>query len=75
MNRHADSIEQLVTEVFAADIRRSVDYYQRLGFRVRRDRGDFVELARRFGSKDSPAFVNGVLDRLRQDQKPAADAS
>lgn len=25
-----------------------------------------IELARRFGSKDSPAFVNGVLDRLRQ---------
>ena len=25
-----------------------------------------IELARRYGSKDSPAFVNGVLDRLRQ---------
>lgn len=25
-----------------------------------------IELARRFGSADSPAFVNGVLDRLRQ---------
>jgi N utilization substance protein B len=24
-----------------------------------------VELSRRFGSADSPAFVNGVLDRLR----------
>lgn len=24
-----------------------------------------IELARRFGSADSPAFVNGVLDRLR----------
>jgi N utilization substance protein B len=23
-----------------------------------------IELARRFGTKDSPAFVNGVLDRL-----------
>jgi N utilization substance protein B len=29
-----------------------------------------IELARRFGSADSPAFVNGVLDRLRQDIKP-----
>lgn len=26
-----------------------------------------IELARRFGSADSPAFVNGVLDRLRRD--------
>lgn len=24
-----------------------------------------IELARRYGSKDSPAFVNGVLDRLQ----------
>jgi N utilization substance protein B len=26
-----------------------------------------IELARRYGSAESPAFVNGVLDRLRQD--------
>lgn len=25
-----------------------------------------IELARRYGSADSPAFVNGVLDRLRE---------
>jgi N utilization substance protein B len=25
-----------------------------------------IELARRYGAKDSPAFVNGVLDRLRR---------
>jgi N utilization substance protein B len=25
-----------------------------------------IELARRYGSAESPAFVNGVLDRLRQ---------
>jgi len=25
-----------------------------------------IELARRYGSADSPAFVNGVLDRMRQ---------
>jgi N utilization substance protein B len=33
-----------------------------------------VELARRFGAKDSPAFVNGVLDRLRQDAAPPLPA-
>jgi N utilization substance protein B len=31
-----------------------------------------IELARRYGSGDSPAFVNGVLDRLRQDAQPPA---
>jgi N utilization substance protein B len=31
-----------------------------------------IELARRYGSADSPAFVNGVLDRLRQDALPTA---
>jgi transcription antitermination protein NusB len=30
-----------------------------------------IELARRFGSADSPAFVNGVLDKLRQAAAPA----
>ncbi len=29
-----------------------------------------IELARRYGSKDSPGFVNGVLDRLRQNSAP-----
>jgi len=27
-----------------------------------------IELARRFGSADSPAFVNGVLDRVRKER-------
>jgi N utilization substance protein B len=34
-----------------------------------------VELAKRFGSEDSPAFVNGVLDRIgkgRDAARPAA---
>ena len=30
-----------------------------------------IELARRFGSADSSAFVNGVLDRLRREAEPA----
>lgn len=30
-----------------------------------------IELARRYGSADSPAFVNGVLDRLRQNAAAA----
>jgi N utilization substance protein B len=31
-----------------------------------------IELARRFGTADSPAFVNGVLDRLRRTAQPTA---
>jgi N utilization substance protein B len=29
-----------------------------------------IELARRFGSADSSAFINGVLDRLRRESMP-----
>jgi len=31
-----------------------------------------IEMARRYGSADSPAFINGVLDRLRQDASASA---
>jgi N utilization substance protein B len=31
-----------------------------------------IELARRYGSADSPAFVNGVLDKLRLAMNPSA---
>ncbi len=30
-----------------------------------------IELARRFGSAESPAFVNGVLDKVRKSLAPA----
>jgi transcription antitermination protein NusB len=32
---------------------------------------EVIELARRYGSADSPAFVNGVLDRLRRTAAPS----
>jgi N utilization substance protein B len=31
-----------------------------------------IELAKRFGEADSPAFVNGVLDAIRRQVRPAA---
>jgi N utilization substance protein B len=31
-----------------------------------------IELARRYGASDSPAFINGVLDRLRQGPTPSS---
>lgn len=33
-----------------------------------------IELSRRFGNKDSPAFVNGLLDRIAQKRDPDASA-
>jgi catechol 2,3-dioxygenase-like lactoylglutathione lyase family enzyme len=44
MSRYVDPTEQLVTEIVVRDIRRSVDFYRRLGFALLRDGGDFVEL-------------------------------
>jgi N utilization substance protein B len=34
-----------------------------------------IELARRYGSAESPGFVNGVLDRLRQDAVAPPDGA
>jgi catechol 2,3-dioxygenase-like lactoylglutathione lyase family enzyme len=45
MSRYVDPTEQLVTEIVVRDIRRSVDFYRRLGFKLLRDGGDFVELS------------------------------
>lgn len=45
MNRYVDPTEQLVTEIFVRDIRKSTAFYRRLGFGLVRDDGDFVELA------------------------------
>jgi catechol 2,3-dioxygenase-like lactoylglutathione lyase family enzyme len=44
MSRYVDPTEQLVTEIVVRDIKRSVDFYRRLGFELLRDGGDFVEL-------------------------------
>jgi len=44
MSKYVDSTEQLVTEILVRDIRKSVDFYRRLGFALLRDAGDFVEL-------------------------------
>jgi N utilization substance protein B len=34
-----------------------------------------IELARRFGSEDSPSFVNGVLDKLARTSRPGDGGS
>ena len=44
MPSYVDPTEQLVTEIFVRDIQRSKDFYCRLGFELRVDRGTFVGL-------------------------------
>jgi catechol 2,3-dioxygenase-like lactoylglutathione lyase family enzyme len=44
LSRYVDPTEQLVTEIVVSDIRRSTEFYCRLGFSLLRDGGDFVEL-------------------------------
>jgi catechol 2,3-dioxygenase-like lactoylglutathione lyase family enzyme len=44
VSRYVDPTEQLVTEIVVRDIRRSTEFYRRLGFTLLRDGGDFVEL-------------------------------
>ena len=44
MSRYVDPTEQLVSEFLVSDIRRSTEFYRRLGFQLVRDGGDFVEL-------------------------------
>jgi catechol 2,3-dioxygenase-like lactoylglutathione lyase family enzyme len=44
MTEYIPPTEQLVTEIVVRDIRRSTEFYLRLGFRLHRDGGDFVEL-------------------------------
>jgi catechol 2,3-dioxygenase-like lactoylglutathione lyase family enzyme len=44
MSGYVDPTEQLVTEIVVSDIRRSTEFYRRLGFALLRDGGDFVEL-------------------------------
>jgi catechol 2,3-dioxygenase-like lactoylglutathione lyase family enzyme len=44
MSNYVEPTEQLVTEIVVRDIRRSTEFYCRLGFSLLRDGGDFVEL-------------------------------
>src|SRR5215813_10259254 len=61
MSQYVPPIEQLVTEIFVRDIRRSADFYCRLGFKLLRDGGDFVELTwedHRFFLAELSAFTD-----------------
>jgi len=67
MTRYVDPTEQLVTEIVVKDIRRSIAFYQRLGFQVLRDGGDFVELTwedHRLFLAELPAFRDATAASL-----------
>ena len=42
---YVDPTEQLVVEIFARDLRRSIEFYRRLGFELIREQTAFAELA------------------------------
>jgi len=44
MSRYVDSTEQLVTEILVKDVRRAIDFYRRLGFKLLRETQDFAEI-------------------------------
>src|SRR5215468_8205266 len=44
MSGYVPPAEQLVTEIVVRDIKRSTEFYRRLGFELLRDGGNFVEL-------------------------------
>ncbi len=45
MTRYVEPTEQLVVELFVRNVERAKAFYQRLGFTILEDRGDFVVLA------------------------------
>ncbi|HZU69735.1 MAG TPA: VOC family protein [Ktedonobacteraceae bacterium] len=44
MNPYVPPANQLIVELYVRDLRASCEFYQRLGFQLARDDGDFVEL-------------------------------
>ena len=45
MAPYVDPTEQLVVEIFARDLKRSIEFYRRLGFELISERVAFAELA------------------------------
>ena len=77
MSGYVDPTEQLVTEIVVRDIRRSTDFYRRLGFELLRDGGDFVELTwedhRLFLAELSAFHDAGAVEPAASRSFPAAN--
>jgi len=50
MSRYVDPTEQRVTEILVREIKRSTEFYRRLGFTLFRDGGDFHQRPTCFAS-------------------------
>jgi catechol 2,3-dioxygenase-like lactoylglutathione lyase family enzyme len=59
MKKYVDSGHQLVVELYAIDLRKSMEFYLRLGFELVRDDGNFVELK----WEDTLLFIEQVSDQ------------
>ena len=76
MSKYVPPIEQLVTEIVVRDIKRSTDFYRRLGFELLRDGGDFVELTwedHRLFLAELSAFPVGKIDLPAPPKFPLAN--
>lgn len=73
---YVEPTEQLVTEILVRDVRRSVEFYRRLGFELLRDAGDFVELTwedHRLFLAEATAFRNVEVERGAPPSFPTAN--
>ena len=77
MSGYVPPTEQLVVEIVVRDMRRSTDFYRRLGFELLRDGGDFVELAweghRLFLAEVSAFRDTGSVERPERPRFPPAN--
>lgn len=74
--RYVEPTEQLVTEILVRDVRRSVEFYRRLGFELLRDAGDFVELTwedHRLYLAEATAFRDVDVERGAPPSFPTAN--
>lgn len=58
MKKYVDSGHQLVVELYAGDLRKSMEFYLRLGFELVRDDGNFAELK----WEETLLFIEQVTD-------------
>lgn len=76
MSNYVHSTEQLVTEIMVKDIRKSMSFYQQLGFVLLRDAGDFAELTwedHRLFLAEVSAVHDLKIENLQQSAFPIAN--
>lgn len=69
MTRYVQPNEQLVVELCVQNLRRSVDFYERLGFRIKRREAHFAELV----WEDSRLFIEEIPKQPVPPKVPTAN--